>query len=83
MSWAVVAHPFNPSTPRQRQVDLSEFETSLFYIASSRLVRNTYGDLVFEEEEKEPGEMAGQVKVLNCQADSPGIHTVEGENQLL
>ena len=33
---AVVAHTFNPSTWRQRQADLCEFEASLVYRASSR-----------------------------------------------
>ena len=31
LSWAVVAHAFNPALGRQRQVDLREFEASLVY----------------------------------------------------
>ena len=36
MGWVVVAHAFNPSTQRQRQVDLSELEASLAYKVTSR-----------------------------------------------
>jgi hypothetical protein len=35
----VVALDFNPSTWRERQVDLCEFEASLIYIASFRIAR--------------------------------------------
>ena len=35
----VVAHTFNPSTGRQRQVDLCEFKASLVYLESSRTAR--------------------------------------------
>ena len=35
----MVAHTFNPSTWQAEQVDLSEFEVSLVYKASSRTVR--------------------------------------------
>lgn len=38
LSWVEVAHTFNPSTYRQRQV-ISEFETSLVYRASPRIAR--------------------------------------------
>jgi hypothetical protein len=34
-----LAHAFNPST--QRQVDLSEFETTLIYAASSKIIKAT------------------------------------------
>ena len=37
----LVAHTFNPSTGRQWQVDLSEFEASLVYRVSSRTARMT------------------------------------------
>lgn len=36
----VVAHTFNPTLRRQRQVGLREFENSLICIASSRLARD-------------------------------------------
>jgi hypothetical protein len=35
----MVASAFNPSTGRQRQADLCEFEASLVYIVSSRTAR--------------------------------------------
>jgi hypothetical protein len=34
-------HTFSPSTGKQRQVDLCEFEASLVYRASSRTARAT------------------------------------------
>lgn len=36
-----VAHTFDPSTLRERQEDLCEFEDSLAYMANSRLTRVT------------------------------------------
>ena len=36
MTQAVVAHAFNPSTQRERQVDLCEFEASLVYRVRAR-----------------------------------------------
>ena len=38
---AVVAHTFNPTLGRQRQVDLCEFEANLVYSASSRTAKAT------------------------------------------
>ena len=37
----VVAHAFNPSTWKQRHVDLSEYEKNPIYKASSRTARAT------------------------------------------
>ena len=37
----VVAHTFNPSTWRQRQRDLCEFEAIVFYSVRSRTARDT------------------------------------------
>jgi hypothetical protein len=37
----VVVHAFNPSSWRQRQEDLCEFEASLVYLVSSRIARAT------------------------------------------
>jgi hypothetical protein len=36
-----VAHTFNTSTGKQRQVDLCEFVVSLIYIVTSRIARAT------------------------------------------
>lgn len=41
LGWVVVAHTFNPSIGRHRQVDLCEFKASLIYRASSRIARAT------------------------------------------
>lgn len=36
---SVVAHPFNPTTRKQRHADLYVFKASLVYSASSRIFR--------------------------------------------
>ena len=36
-----MVHSYNPSTQRQRQVDLCEFKANLVYIVSSRTARKT------------------------------------------
>ena len=40
--WAVLTHAFHPSTPRQRQAGLYEYDVSLVYKASSRTDKEGY-----------------------------------------
>jgi hypothetical protein len=60
----VEARTFNPSTERQRQADLCEFEVSLVYRMSSRTARATQRNPVLknqkEEEEEEEEEEEGK-----------------------
>lgn len=46
----MVAHTFNLTLRRQRQVALSEFKTSLFNIVSSRTTRHTQGNPASEKQ---------------------------------
>ena len=52
-SQAGMAHTFNPSTWRQRQADLCEFEVSLVYRVSSRTVRDTQRNAVSKQTNKQ------------------------------
>jgi hypothetical protein len=67
-SWAVVAHTFNPSIGRQRQVDFFEFEASLVYrVSSSRTVRATHRETLSR---KTKGEK--KIRAANCWAKGDG-----------
>ena len=57
----MVAHAFNSSTRRERQVDLCEFKASLVYRASSRTARATQRNPLSKYQRK---------KVVRC-ADTP------------
>ena len=50
--WAVVALALNPSTRKQRQVNLCKFEASLAYPASSRIVKATEKPVVNRKQQK-------------------------------
>ena len=49
---AMVVYAFNPSTWRQRQVDICELEASLVYRVSSRIVKATQRNPVSKNKNK-------------------------------